>query len=95
MIRFLASICFALILIGNGLADGQSGLRGTARGPGDIDARVGLSDEVKQKIGIDQKLGQKVPLDIPFVDEQGKKCPAWELFQQWKARYFCPSLLPL
>lgn len=91
MIRFLASICFALILIGNGLADGQSGLRGTARGPGDIDARVGLSDEVKQKIGIDQKLGQKVPLDIPFVDEQGKNVQLGNYFSNGKPVIFVPA----
>jgi hypothetical protein len=52
-----ASFCLVLVIgLPIAFADGSSGLRGTARGPGEIDAKIGLPKEIQDKIGIDQKL---------------------------------------
>ena len=68
-----ATLCLVLAIgLPNAFADGSSGLPGSARGPGDIDAKVGLPKEIQDKIGIDQKLGGQVPLQLEFVDESGK-----------------------
>lgn len=92
MIRNLASTWFALaLMVGISLADGQSGLRGTPRGPGDLDARVGLPNEVQEKIRIDQKLGDKVPLDIPFLDEHGSQVTLGSYFSNGKPVILVPA----
>lgn len=92
MIRNLASIWFALALTaGISLADGQSGLRGTPRGPGDLDAKVGLPNEVQEKIGIDQKLGDKVPLDVSFLDEHGAEVTLGKYFSNGKPVILVPA----
>jgi hypothetical protein len=60
-----ASFCLVLVIgLPSAFADGSSGLRGSARGPGDIDAKIGLPKEIQDKIGIDQKLGNQVPLQL-------------------------------
>lgn len=72
-------------------ADGNSGLRGSARGPGEIDAKVGLPKEIQDKIGIDQKLGNKVPLELEFNDETGKTVKLGEFFSNGKPVVFVPA----
>ena len=86
------SLCLALVVgLPSAFADGSSGLPGSARGPGDIDAKVGLPKEVQDKIGIDQKLGGKVPLELEFSDESGKTVKLGDFFSEGKPVIFVPA----
>ncbi len=87
-----ASLCLVLAIgLPYAFADGSSGLRGTARGPGDIDAKIGLPKEIQDKIGIDQKLGGKVPLQLEFLDESGKTVKLGDFFSEGKPVIFVPA----
>lgn len=87
-----ASLCLVLAIgLPYAFADGSSGLRGTARGPGDIDAKIGLPKEIQDKIGIDQKLGGKVPLQLEFLDEFGKTVKLGDFFSEGKPVIFVPA----
>jgi len=87
-----ASLCLVLAIgLPSAFADGSSGLRGSARGPGDIDAKVGLPKEIQDKIGIDQKLGVKVPLQLEFSDESGKTVKLGDFFSDGKPVIFVPA----
>ena len=69
----------------------MSGLRGTSRGPGDIDGRVGLPNEMLEKIGIDQKLAEKISLETTFVDEHGKSVKLSSFFGEGKPVILVPA----
>jgi protein SCO1/2 len=87
-----ASLCLVLAIgLPYAFADGSSGLRGSARGPGDIDAKIGLPREIQDKIGIDQKLGGKVPLQLEFLDESGKTVKLGDFFSEGKPVIFVPA----
>lgn len=87
-----ASLCLFLALgLSSAFADGSSGLPGSARGPGDIDAKVGLPKEIQDKISIDQKLGGQVPLQLEFVDESGKTVKLGDFFSEGKPVIFVPA----
>lgn len=87
-----AILCLVLAIgLPNAFADGSSGLPGSARGPGDIDAKVGLPKEIQDKIGIDQKLGSQVPLQLEFVDESGKTVKLADFFMDGKPVIFVPA----
>lgn len=87
-----ASLCLVLAIgLPGAFADGSSGLRGSARGPGDIDAKIGLPKEIENKIGIDQKLGGQVPLQLEFVDESGKTVKLGDFFTDGKPVIFVPA----
>lgn len=87
-----ASLCLVLVIgLPYAFADGSSGLRGSARGPGDIDAKIGLPKEIQDKIGIDQKLGGKVPLQLEFLDESGKTVKLGDFFSEGKPVIFVPA----
>lgn len=87
-----ASLCLFLALgLSSAFADGSSGLPGSARGPGDIDAKVGLPKEIQDKISIDQKLGGQVPLQLEFVDESGKTIKLGDFFSEGKPVIFVPA----
>jgi protein SCO1/2 len=87
-----ASFCLVLVIgLPSAFADGSSGLRGSARGPGDIDAKIGLPKEIQDKIGIDQKLGNQVPLQLEFVDESGKTVKLGDFFTDGKPVIFVPA----
>lgn len=87
-----ASLCLFLALgLSSAFADGSSGLPGSARGPGDIDAKLGLPKEIQDKISIDQKLGGQVPLQLEFVDESGKTVKLGDFFSEGKPVIFVPA----
>lgn len=87
-----ASLCLFLALgLSSAFADGSSGLPGSARGPGDIDAKVGLPKEIQDKISIDQKLGGQVPLQLEFIDESGKTVKLGDFFSEGKPVIFVPA----
>jgi len=92
--NFIFCLIFAFAsfaIVPSVFADGSSGLRGSARGPGDVDAKAGLPKDIQDKIGIDQKLGNKVPLDLEFKDESGKTVKLGEYFTNGKPVVFVPA----
>lgn len=92
MRNFFATLCLTLaVCLPSVHADGSSGLRGTPRGPGDIDPKMGLPKEIQEKIGIDQKLGNKVPLDLEFKDESGNVVKLGDYFSDGKPVIFVPA----
>ena len=54
--------------------------------------------EILKKVGIDQKIGQQLPLDLPFQDDKGDEVTLGEFFGGRKpvvlalAYYQCPML---
>ena len=61
-------------------------------------APVQEKSEILKKIGIDQKIGQQIPLDLPFKDEHGQSVTLRQFFGGRKpvvlalAYYQCPML---
>jgi len=61
----------------------------------------GGQDAVPQETGIDEKLGQQIPLDLTFTDEKGTPVVSKDLFTKpvilsliyYNCRHICPALL--
>lgn len=58
----------------------------------------GHPSEVSEDIGIDERLGEKVPLDLKFTDENGKAVPLGQLVDRPTIAslvyYTCPNMCP-
>ena len=62
-----------LLLTFAGLINAQDvpGVNVTPRGPGDLDVKEDQYSKLREKVTIDQKLGDSVPLDAPLLEHDG------------------------
>jgi protein SCO1/2 len=89
-------ILFIAVIAGIGLVPSRAGAQGALpmQEPGEpAKAKPGILG----KIGIDQRLNHKVPLDLPFVDENGKEVRLGDYFGKRPVLlalvyYECPML---
>jgi protein SCO1/2 len=92
--KTLATAIFAVALALTGASAHAQGVGRTAAAPGDAtSARPGMLSQ----IGIDQRLNNQVPLDLPFVDESGRAVRLGDYFGKRPVLlalvyYECPML---
>jgi protein SCO1/2 len=94
VIRVAASLTVAALLCAAAPAQAQYGA-----GP-QRPAPVNQKPEVLKQVGIDQKIGQQLPLDLPFKNEAGREVRLGEYFNAQRGRpvvlalayYDCPML---
>ena len=74
---------------------GAAGMHGlaTAQIYGPPQTQTYAPARLLQKVGINQKMGAQIPLDLPFVDESGQGCHASPVF--WEAGDPRTGVLPV
>ncbi|MEO8276520.1 MAG: SCO family protein [Thermoanaerobaculia bacterium] len=101
--RVLAAALAAFLALGAGASEAAHASTRVFSGPG-LAERVPLPGElnaqkIQERVGFDQRLGQAIPLDLPFVDETGKAVRLGDYFGKKPVLlsfvYFrCPVLCP-
>ena len=61
------------------------------RGPGDLDVKEDQYSKLREKVGIDQGLGEKVPLDAPLMTHDGGTTTLGKLLSKGKPVLLVPA----
>ena len=90
MNRARAIATIAVLLVSGGIAHGQAG-------PGNIGVNSTTMPAQLQNVGFDPQLNAQIPLDLPFVDENGSNVQLRDYFKQKPVvlafvYYGCPML---
>lgn len=95
----LILICLLAALLTPGLAAAQEGVPGHTR-PADGGVAPGHGEDPLADIAYEQRLGEQLPLDLPFVDEEGRAVALGDFFGEKPVvlalgYYECPMLCSL
>ena len=90
-----AALALAAVMAVSGTTVGAQEM--PSRGPAPVGEPAAAKPGVLGRIGIDQRVGQQVPLDLPFVDEGGREVRLGEFFGKRPVilalvYYECPML---
>ena len=91
--KWLAVLGLGLCLMANpsGFAQTDQESRVTSRVPGSMDPGVDRLSALRDEVGIDQKLGEKVPLDAKWTDELGENHTVGEVLKSGRPVLLVPA----